>query len=171
MKHSMVPVDLQFLKGNLGSHHLYSSLRSEIDDLFHNFFGRADTQMLSSKKSQLPLDESTENIFFFPDIDVVENDDALMLTAELPGLNKDDIDINFNDGTLTIRGEKRVEHDEDVKDSHITERRFGKFVRSYTLPRAIDADAIKAEMKDGVLMVTVPKIEDNVTKAHRIVIK
>lgn len=171
MKHSMVPVDLQFLKGNLGSHHLYSSLRSEIDDLFHNFFGRADTQMLSSKKSQLPLDESAENIFFFPDIDVIENDDALILTAELPGLNKDDIDINFNDGTLTIRGEKRVERDEEVQDTHITERRFGKFVRSYTLPRAIDADAIKAEMEDGVLMVTVPKIEDNVTKAHRIVIK
>lgn len=171
MKQSMVPVDLQFLKGNLGNHHLYSSLRSEIDDLFHNFFGRADRQQLFSEKNKLPLEENAENIFFFPDIDVIENDDALMLTAELPGLNKDDIDINFNDGTLTIRGEKQVERDEEVKDTHITERRFGKFARSYTLPRAIDADAIKAEMKDGVLIVTVPKIEDNVTKAHRIVIK
>lgn len=171
MKQSMVPVDLQFLKGNLGSHHLYSSLRGEIDDLFHNFFGRADAQHLASSKSKLAADENTENIFFFPDIDVIEDDNELLLTAELPGLNKDDVDINFNDGTLTIRGEKKVERDEENQDTHIVERRFGKFIRSYTLPRAIDADAITADMKDGVLMVTVPKIEDNVTKAHRIVVK
>lgn len=171
MKQAMVPVDLQFLKGNLGNHHLYSSLRGEIDDLFHNFFGRADAQHLASSKSKLADDENTENIFFFPDIDVIEDDNELLLTAELPGLNKDDVDINFNDGTLTIRGEKRVERDEENQDTHIVERRFGKFIRSYTLPRAIDADAITADMKDGVLMVTVPKIEDNVTKAHRIVVK
>ena len=171
MKQSMVPVDLQFLKGNLGNHHLYSSLRSEIDDLFHNFFGRSDAQQLASTKTKMPIDENTENIFFFPDIDVIEDDDKLMLTAELPGLNKDDVDINFNDGTLTIRGEKHLERDEENQDAHIVERRFGKFVRSYTLPRAIDADAITADMQDGVLMVTVPKIEDNVTKAHRIIVK
>jgi len=167
----MIPVDLQFLEGNLGNHKLYSSLRSEIDDLFHNFFGRADQKHLISKKSKLPTDENTENIFFFPDIDVIESEDALVLTAELPGLNKDDVDINFNDGTLTIRGEKKVERDEEVDDTHIVERRFGKFVRSYTLPRAIDADNISAEMQDGLLSVTIPKIEDNVTKAHRVIVQ
>ncbi len=171
MKQSMIPVDLQFFKGNLGSHNLYSSLRSEIDELFHNFFGRANTQQLVSSKNKQTLDENTENIFFFPDIDVIENSDQLVLTAELPGLSKDNVEINFNDGTLTIKGEKQVERDEKEQDEHIIERRFGKFVRSYTLPRAIDADAIKAEMKNGVLTVTVPKIKDNVTKAHRIIVK
>ena len=171
MKQSMIPVDLQFLKGNLGSHRLYSSLRSEIDDLFHNFFSNAESQHLASSKSKIDIDENTENIFFFPDIDVIENDTEMLLTAELPGLSNDDVKIDFNDGTLTIRGEKSVERDEEAKDTHITERRFGKFVRSYTLPRAIDADAIKADMKNGVLTVTVPKIEDNVTKAHRIIVQ
>ncbi len=171
MKHSMIPVDLQFLKGNLGDHRLYSALRGEIDDLFHNFFSNAKSEQVASSKSKMLSDEMSENFFFFPDIDVVETDEELTLTAELPGLSNDDIDIDFNDGTLTIKGEKTIERDEEKEDTHITERRFGNFLRSYTLPRAIDADNIKADLKDGVLSVTVPKIEDNVTKAHRIIVK
>lgn len=170
MKQSMIPVDLQFMKGNLGNHRLYSALRTEIDDLFHNFFG-GTSQQVTSSKSKIPESEEAANIFFFPDIDVIEDDDNLFLSAELPGMTKDDIDIDFNDGTLTVKGEKKLERDEEMDNTHIVERRFGKFVRSYTLPRAIDADAIKADLEDGVLTVTVPKIEDNVTKAHRILIK
>ena len=171
MKQSMIPVDLQFLRGNLGDHRLYSALRGEIDDLFHNFFSGAKSEQVASSKSKMLSEDMAENFFFFPDIDVIETDEELTLTAELPGLCKDDVDIDFNDGTLTIKGEKQIERDEEKEDVHITERRFGNFLRSYTLPRAIDADAIKAEIDNGVLTVIVPKIEDNVTKAHRIIVK
>lgn len=93
-------------------------------------------------------------------LDVAENGDAFVITASVPGINIDDVDITFADNVLTIRGEYKFEEEtEDVK-YHLRERRVGSFARSITLPVSVDADQIEAEYEDGILTLNVPKAEE-----------
>ena len=79
--------------------------------------------------------------------------------AELPGVSEDDVHVSVTDNLLTIKGEKRQEAETDGKNYHRVERRYGSFQRSFTLPRHTKTDAIKAEYKDGVLTLGIPKAE------------
>ena len=94
-----------------------------------------------------------------PAVEVVENEKSYVVTAELPGLEKDDVQVRFDDGMLTIQGEKREElREEDPKKQyHLFERRYGAFARTFTLPSPVDENAIKATFKGGVLQVSLPK--------------
>ncbi len=94
-----------------------------------------------------------------PPVDITERDDALVLTAELPGMGKDDVEVELENNVLTLRGEKRSEHEEKEEGRHVYERQYGQFTRSFTLPRSVDADRIHARFRDGVLTVTMPKLE------------
>lgn len=97
---------------------------------------------------------------FAPAIDVSEKDDAYHIHADLPGVNKEDLDITFQDGVLTINAETSKEKKEEKEGRVIRqERRYGKFVRSMRLGDTVDADKIKADYKDGVLELVVPKAE------------
>lgn len=97
---------------------------------------------------------------FAPAIDVSEKDDAYHIHADLPGVNKDDLDITFQDGVLTINAETSQEKKKEKEGRVIRqERRYGKFVRSMRLGDTVDADKIKADYKDGVLELVVPKAE------------
>lgn len=103
-----------------------------------------------------------------PAISVVENADALELTAELPGLKEEDVSIELEHNRLTISGEKsdvRSEEDGERK-VHVYERSYGSFKRSFTLPRTIDSDAISARYENGVLSITLPKAAES--KGRRI---
>ncbi len=94
-------------------------------------------------------------------MDVTENEDGYVVKASLPGINPDDLDITYNDRTLTIRGETKS--DEEKKENtkyHLRERWFGSFSRSITLPSQVKAEDIKASYKDGVLTLTLPKVEE-----------
>ena len=102
----------------------------------------------------------------FPAVDIAETGDLLTITAELPGVAAKDVDISLEKGVLTIRGEKRFEHEEKKDDYRRIERSYGSFSRSFALPHEVDADKAKAEFKDGVLTLTLPKAE--VSKARRI---
>ena len=94
---------------------------------------------------------------FVPALDVAEDNEAMTITAELPGLKKEDVTIKVRDGVLTLSGEKKFET-EDKKDNYYRiERSYGTFARSFTLPNTVDAEKIEASMKDGVLKVSVPK--------------
>jgi HSP20 family protein len=84
----------------------------------------------------------------------------LEVTAELPGMDVNDIEVKFADGTLTIRGEKTETREESKKGHYLSERRYGSFSRSFRIPNAVDADRIEANFKNGVLMVTLPKSPD-----------
>ncbi|MER3446704.1 MAG: molecular chaperone [Candidatus Dadabacteria bacterium] len=95
-----------------------------------------------------------------PAVDIHENDDSYIVKADLPGINKDDIQIDLKDSTLTIRGEKRFEEKVSRDDYLRIERAYGTFVRSFTLPQSVDADKIQAKYKDGVLELTIPKKEE-----------
>ena len=101
----------------------------------------------------------SETRAFAPALNVVETEHAFTLTAELPGVAKDDVKITIEDGVLTLAGEKR--HSEEQKDGqwHRVERAYGAFERSLALPKGVDGGAAQATFKDGVLTITLPKSE------------
>jgi HSP20 family protein len=94
-----------------------------------------------------------------PAVDVTEADDAYRVTVELPGIARDDVSVEVHEGMLTIRGEKRSERDEKKEKSRWTERTYGAFSRSFSLPPDADADRIEASCRDGVLRLDIPKTE------------
>jgi HSP20 family protein len=101
-------------------------------------------------------------------MDLVETAEHLVLRADLPGLDRDDVSIEVKDGTLTVSGERKAEHEEKSEGFYRVERAHGAFARSLTLPRGVDADAIDADFEQGVLEVRIPKPAES--KPHRIAI-
>ena len=99
-----------------------------------------------------------------PAFDVSETEEAIVVKAELPGIEVNDIDITLTDGLLSIRGEKRRETEDKRENYHRIERRYGSFSRSLNLRKEVKADAIDASYKDGVLTVTLPKGEEHKPK-------
>ena len=94
-----------------------------------------------------------------PAADISETDKEYLVKAELPGVKRDDVKVNLEDGVLTIEGERKYEKDDKDEKSHRVERFFGTFSRSFSLPDNVDAKSIRAETKDGVLNVHVPKLK------------
>jgi HSP20 family protein len=94
-----------------------------------------------------------------PALDVQEDKDNYIFRAELPGLKREDIEVSLQDGTLVISGERKVETVSEGTEVHRQERYYGKFQRALTLPEPVAADKVKADYKDGVLTVTLPKTE------------
>lgn len=96
---------------------------------------------------------------WYPDTDMSETDDAYQVSVDLPGLSKDDIEVNYQNHRLTISGERHEESKKEDKDFLRQERYAGKFMRSFTMPAEIKEDKIKASFKNGVLNVEIPKAE------------
>lgn len=94
-----------------------------------------------------------------PDTDMSETEDAYILTIDLPGLSKDDVDVSYQDNRLTISGERKKETEEEGEDFLRRERYLGKFSRAFTMPADVKEDKIKATFKNGVLTVDIPKAE------------
>ena len=95
-----------------------------------------------------------------PAIDIREMDDRFEVTADLPGLTADDVEVTFEDGTLTVRGRREFASDRDEGQYHRIERAYGAFARVVRLPRAVDSEGIEATFDKGVLTVLVPKREE-----------
>lgn len=136
----------------------FEALRNQVDRLFHDFqtgFLQAPTY-----RSLLDIEPFWRRDFgldLTPAMDIVEKDKAFEVTAELPGLDVKDIDIQLSEGMLTIKGEKQEQKEEKTKDRYVSERRYGSFRRSLRVPGSVDADKIEASYKSGVLTVTLPK--------------
>ena len=94
-----------------------------------------------------------------PEADVVETEDQIRVLVELPGMQAEDVDLDVENNVLTISGEKREERREEKDTWHLSERRYGKFSRSFVLPRGVDQEKIRASFENGVLSVTIPKSE------------
>jgi HSP20 family protein len=99
-----------------------------------------------------------------PAVDLYEKDDQFIIKAELPGVNKDDIKVDLKDRVLTLSGERTYENEVKEENYYRRERSYGKFQRAFTLPADVDSEKIKAEFKDGVLQIEVPKPEDRKAK-------
>jgi HSP20 family protein len=104
-----------------------------------------------------------------PALDISERKDAYLVTVELPGVEADDLEITFEDGLLTIQGERPFAHDSSEQQFHRVERRYGAFRRAITLPAQVEAEQIEASFDNGVLQIVVPKMEE--AKAKRIQVR
>jgi len=135
----------------------FSTLRSEVDRVFDNFFGKRTTSLFPTfgfEELARPFTSAA-----LPSVDVKEVDSSLNITAELPGMKDDDVEISVRDGVLTLKGEKKEETSEEKEDLRITERRYGSFQRSFRLPEGAEEENIAAVFDKGVLTITVPKSE------------
>jgi len=94
---------------------------------------------------------------WMPSVDISETDTEYLIKAELPEVNKEDVKVTLEDGVLTIQGERRQEKEEKNKKFHRVERSYGSFVRSFTLPDYVDDAKVKAEFKEGILSLHLPK--------------
>lgn len=124
-----------------------SDLRDEIDRLF---------EAPLSELGRLPSVLSG----WTPAIDLIENKENVIVRAELPGMKKEDIEVNLHEGTLNITGERKSEKKGEEGGLYRSERFFGRFQRAISLPAAVAGDKVKAEYKDGILTVTLPKTEE-----------
>ena len=105
-----------------------------------------------------------------PSIDVFEEGDDVVVKAELPGMKKEDIEVNLTDDSITITAEKKKEEKVERKGYHRHERSCGSFARSFSLPSEVRTDEAKAEFKDGVLEIRVPKTEEAKKKVRKVAI-
>lgn len=106
------------------------------------------------------VDDGSYGTFWSPSVDIIEHDDAYLVEAELPGLTKDDVKISIEGNILTIRGEKKREQTKEDRNYHRTERSYGTFMRSFTLPTSVRADKIEANYRNGILTINLPKVEE-----------
>jgi HSP20 family protein len=95
-----------------------------------------------------------------PAVDIYEHENNIVLKAELPGVDPKDVDIRLENNTLTVRGERKLDSEVKKESYHRVERAYGTFTRSFTLPTVVNQASIKAEFKDGVLRLTLPKREE-----------
>lgn len=108
---------------------------------------------------------------WLPAVDIVEQENEYLVHVELPGVDKNDVKINLVNSVLTIKGEKKFEKEENKKNYHRSERVYGSFQRSFTLPNTIKADKIEAAYNDGVLIITLPKAEEAKPKEIEVKVK
>ncbi|HEX8050136.1 MAG TPA: Hsp20/alpha crystallin family protein [Solirubrobacterales bacterium] len=124
------------------------ALQGDMNRLFDSFFGRRDGAGGSAYGATRR---------WIPPMDLVETEDHLVLRADLPGLDRDDINIEVKDGVLTVSGERKAQHETQREGFHRVERSFGRFNRSLELPKGVDPGSVSASFDKGVLEVRMPK--------------
>lgn len=136
----------------------------------HNPF--RDLLALSDRLSRLAEDSSmslaNESDFltgsWSPSVDIYESENSIVITAEVPGINEKDIDLTIDRNLLTIKGERKFENEVNKENYHRVERTYGSFSRSFQLPSSVDTTKVKAEQKNGVLTINLPKKEEEKPK-------
>jgi HSP20 family protein len=112
-----------------------------------------------------------ENAMWTPLADISEDDDNYSVRLDLPGVKKDDVKINYENGQLTISGERKQEREKKSSKYHRVERSYGRYFRSFNLPAKIQEDKIDAEFRDGQLTITIPKSEEAKPKQIEVKVK
>ena len=128
--------------------HPLNDFRTLQSRFFEPFFGRFNF-----------VDDQLNSGTWAPPVDVTEEEDKLMVRVEVPGMNEQDLKVHYEDGLLSVSGERQFEQKEN-RNYHRIERAYGSFVRTFSLPRSVDATKITANYKDGVLEIEIPKLEE-----------
>lgn len=123
----------------------------DLFDAFDEFFGSA------LGNAPAVMSEGWRN---FPSMDLSETDEAILVKAELPGMNAEDVDLSIENGHLVIKGEKKMESEENQENFHRIERSYGSFTRAVRLPSAVNEAEVKADFKRGVLTIRLPKADE-----------
>ena len=116
-------------------------------------------------------DEDATMIRWRPAVDIEESENEFTVAAELPGMTKDDIELTIKDNILTLKGEKKTQTEKKDGEVYLSERCFGSFQRSFNLSNGVDAGKVKAEFKDGILTIHLPKVEEAKPKTVEIAVK
>lgn len=130
-----------------------SRLRDEVDSLFDRFFGG---RWGFGRGNELDLGRWPETLR----ADLAESDDEVTVTLEVPGVDPKELDINVTGQTLTVRGEKRQEREDQQRNFHYVERQFGSFQRTISLPVGVDPEKVNATFRNGVVTIRLPKNPD-----------
>jgi len=133
-----------------------ASLQRQLDSLFQDF-NRGSDELLTSSS-------------FVPAADIYEDEHNITLKLEVPGIEAKDLDIQFENNTLTVRGERKFEKEEKEENFHRVERRYGSFARSFTLPNTVDSENVEADYDSGVLKITLPKREEAKPKQIKVAV-
>lgn len=141
--------------------HPFTGLQREMNQLFENFF----------RGFSLAPFEENYGVTFMPRVDVAEDDKAVTVKVELPGMSENDIDVSISKDALTLRGEKREDKEEKGKNFYRRERNYGSFSRTVPLPAGIDTDKVEAGFKKGILTVTLPKTQQAARASKKIPVK
>jgi HSP20 family protein len=136
--------------------HELASLQQRLNRAFDESMGRG------------PADEELSTGTWAPPVDIFETKDRLVLKAELPGLSEDQIHLRFDNGVLTLEGERKFEKESGDENYHRVERSYGRFQRSFTLPTMVSPDAIAATFDNGILTVELPKRDESKPKQIKI---
>jgi len=144
----------------------FTGLREEMNRVFDNFFG--DSFLTPFSRGLPPPALAARGGFMAPRVDVKETDKAVVVSAELPGIDEKDVELVLKDGVLTLKGEKKYEKDQNDENVHTMERSYGSFRRSFQIPDSVDADKIDASFDKGVLTITLPRKPDAVKTEKRI---
>lgn len=126
------------------------------DDPFQTLEGRMN-QMLRGMFDSMGTESGLGN---YP-VDVDEDDDKITIEAEMPGFKRDEIDVNVENGVLTIKAERSSKEDNNGTKRHLSERRFTRVQRAFTLPRTVDGSDVEAKLGDGILTLTLKKTEES----------
>ena len=130
----------------------------EVSDRLNRMFARPATRAANGKETMIVAD-------WTPSVDISETEGEYQIKAEIPDVRKEDVKVTLEDGVLTIQGERKHEKEEKGKKYHRIERSYGSFVRTFSLPDVIDEEKVKAEFKEGVLNLSLPKSEKAKPKA------
>ena len=125
-----------------------SRIQNRINDLFDDTFGRARSSSMAAPG------------VWFPPVDILESRDSYLIRAELPGMKREDFNLEVHDGSLTLSGERKFDEAANGVEYHRVERASGKISRSFYLPQTVKTDAIKATYRDGILEIHVPKADE-----------
>ncbi len=135
----------------------------DISNRLNQIFGRPAAQSEAGQQMLKMAD-------WAPSVDISETDKAFLIKAEIPEVKKEDVKVTIDNGMITIHGERKMEKEEKGKRFHRIERSYGSFVRSFRLPDGVDESKTKAEFKDGMINVTLPKSEKAKTKSVEIAV-
>lgn len=137
-----------------------SAIQEKMNQLFEDTFARGRGR-----------EEGFASAMWAPAVDIYETDEAVVVKAEVPGVDRDNVAIEVKDGILTLKGERKFEKEVKEENYHRMERSYGTFVRSFSVPASVDPDKITARLRDGVLEVTLPKVEKAKPKQIKVEVK
>lgn len=129
-----------------------------LDRLFNEFMGRSLGQ----------YDEETAACAWTPAVNILEREDAIVITADLPGLKAEDVDVTVDNGVLTVKGERTMEEVAEGETYHRVERSYGSFERSFSIPNSVDPKKIEARFVNGEMTVTLPKRDESKPRSVKV---
>jgi HSP20 family protein len=132
---------------------------SSIDRLFNEFMGRSLRQA---------EEETAASGAWSPAVNILESEDGILISADLPGLKAEDVDVTVDNGVLTIRGERAFEEAREGSTYHRVERWYGSFERSFTIPNSVDPSKIEAKFSHGEMTITLPKREESKPRSVKV---